>query len=92
MERNRNCLQKSCFSLPTDSHEWLYAQDEEDLPVGTLVMTPSNALGVIIKHRAGASRQDGCSRVVGRYVGGSAKNLFTLQPNLLRFQREENSH
>jgi hypothetical protein len=69
-----------------NSQKWLYATDVDDVPVGTLVLTPSNKQGIVIKHRTGASKADGCSRVVGRYVDGSKKSLFTLQPQLLRIE------
>lgn len=63
---------------------WLYANEVEDLPIGSIVLTPANRMATVIKHRTGASKKDCLTRVTLRYVGGHPKDMFTLQPQLLR--------
>lgn len=58
---------------------------EEDLPVGTEVLTPSGRRAIVKKHLAGESKKDYFSRVICYYVGGTSRfDYVTLQPHLVK--------
>lgn len=56
--------------------------DLDDFPIGTLARTPSGRIGVVIKHKGAASKQDHFQRLV-LHFSADPHDSVTLQPNML---------
>ncbi len=56
--------------------------DLDDFPIGTLARTPSGRIGVVIKHKGAASKQDHFQRLV-LHFSSDPHDSVTLQPNML---------
>jgi hypothetical protein len=56
--------------------------DLDDFPIGTLARTPSGRIGVVIKHKGAASKQDHFQRLV-LHFSADPHDSVTLQPHLL---------
>ena len=56
--------------------------DLDDFPIGTLARTPSGRIGIVIKHKGAASKQDHFQRLV-LHFSSDPHDSVTLQPNML---------
>jgi len=62
---------------PSSSH-----LDMDDVPIGSIVKTPSGRVGVVIKHRGAESKLDLFQRVVIKFYEPLGDSVV-LQPHLL---------
>lgn len=58
------------------------AVEMDDLPIGSVVRTPSGRIGKVLKHRGAQSRQDLFERVLVGFFEPEGDSV-TLQPHLL---------
>jgi hypothetical protein len=48
------------------------------------VITPSGREAIVVRILTGASKRDVFSRIICRFVGGTSRDLVTLQPGQLK--------